>query len=213
MDKILATGKDNQVLTSSHKTRGAQARGKRGFEEDIPGKTVASTPAPGTSPDYAPGAGAEDFPGQFLAFMIADQRFALSLDQVDRVLRMVALIPVPEAPEVIAGLINLHGQVVPVISLNTRLGLSRRVVDVNDRILVVKTGDRILGLIVDSVQAVLTVSADQVEKPRGSLVKAPLLQSLFRKDDEVYLVLSVDHFDPEGFNPAHERLHGACAKK
>ncbi len=149
----------------------------------------------------------------FVAFRVAKQRLALPLKQVDRILRMVELIPVPEAPDVIQGLINLHGEAIPAINLRVRLGLPRQPVHVNDRILIVQTRCRPMGLIVESVDAVLEVTADQVEKPGGSLVKTPLLQALIRKEDNIYLVLSADHIDPEVLNAKDERAHGTSAKK
>jgi len=146
--------------------------------ETISGVEVRSAPCPMSPSDNVALIESEQFAGHFLTFQIADQRFALPLEQVVRVLRMVALIPVPEAPDVIAGLINIHGTGVPAINLRSRLGLAGRSVDVNDRILIIKTGDRTMGLIVESVEAVFAVTVDQIEKPRGSLVKTPLLQSL-----------------------------------
>ncbi len=148
----------------------------------------------------------------FLAFQVAHQRFALPLKQVQRVLRRVALIPVPEAPQVIAGLINIHGKVMPVISLKVRLGLGNPcAADVNDRIVLIKTGDRTLGLIVEKVEEVLAVTEDQIEPPRGSLVKSHLLQSLIRKADDIYLVLSADALDPEHSDSHSKRSHGGSA--
>ena len=176
--------------------------------DKIPGEAVR------VIPDRVPKSGlsyedeSEQLTEHFLAFKVAEQRFAIPLQQVERVLRMVALIPVPEAPDVIAGLINIHGKVIPVINLRARLGLVSRCTDINDRILLIKTGDRNLGLIVENVEDVMSVTEDQIETPRGSLIKSPLLQCLIRKADDIYLVLSAEKLDPENFNSQTKRTHG-----
>lgn len=195
--------------------RSQENRETKGIEtmEEISGDVVGLIPCRVSASANFYGDESEQVLAHFLAFQVADQRFALPLTQVERVLRMVALIPVPEAPDVIAGLINIHGKVMPVINLRARLGLVGRCVDVNDRILLIKAGDRTLGLIVESVEAVLAVTADQIEPPRGSLVNSPLLQSLIRKADDIYLVLSVDALDPENFHSHSKGFHGGSAKK
>ena len=181
--------------------------------EKLPGKVEGSIPCRGSAAADFFGDESEPDVAHFLAFQVAQQRFALPLKKVQRVLRMVALIPVPEAPDVIVGLINIHGQVMPVISLRARLGLGTPCADVNDRIVLIKTGDRTLGLIVENVEAVLAVTGDQIESPRGSLVNSPLLQALIRKADDIYLVLYADALDPEISHSHIKRPHGGSAKK
>ncbi|GAB6144490.1 chemotaxis protein CheW [Desulfocicer niacini] len=197
-------------MRSSQEHRESRAKEKI---EKILGKAEGSTPCrlPASANFYEDES--EQDIAHFLAFQVAHQQFALPLKQVARVLRMVALIPVPEAPDVIAGLMNIHGKVMPVISLRARLGLESSCPDVNDRIVLIKTGDRTLGLIVENVEAVLTVTADQIEPPRGSLLKSHLLHALIRKADDIYLVLSADALDPERSNSHSQRPHGDSAKK
>ena len=149
----------------------------------------------------------------FVTFRVGERCLALPLGQVDRVLRMVQLISVPEAPDVIQGLINLHGEIMPAVSLRARLGLPMRPVHVDDRILVIKNRGRRMGLVVESVEAVVEVTADQVEKPEGSLVKAPLLRALIRKEEDIYLVLSADHIDPEVLKTRDKKNHETSARK
>lgn len=133
--------------------------------------------------------------GHFLVFRIGDRKLAFPLEKVERVIRMAALVPVPEAPEWISGLINLGGTVMPVISLRKRLGLSRVGVHPDHRILVMQTQNRRLGVIAETVEEVIAVSEDHVAKPEGTLRKSPLLNAVIRKNDEVYLVLEADEID------------------
>ena len=131
----------------------------------------------------------------FLTFRIGDRQLAFPLEKVERVIRMAALVPVPEAPEWISGLLNLHGRVMPVISLRKRLGLSHREAHPDFRILVMQTQDRKLGVMAESVEEVVAVSEGHFAKPEGKLKDSPLLNAVIRKNDEVYLVLEADALD------------------
>ena len=135
----------------------------------------------------------KEMAGYFLAFRIGDRQLAFPLENVERVIRMVALVPVPEAPEWVSGLINLRGKVMPVISLRKRLGLSRKDAHPDDRIMVMR--NRKLGVIAETVEEVVAVSRDHLEKPEGTLKDSPLLNAVIRKNEEVYLVLEADAID------------------
>ncbi|MCG6877923.1 MAG: chemotaxis protein CheW [Deltaproteobacteria bacterium] len=131
----------------------------------------------------------------FLTFRIGDRQLAFPLEKVERVIRMAALVPVPEAQEWISGLLNLHGRVMPVISLRKRLGLSPKRAHPDHRILVMQTQNRKLGVIAETVEEVVAVSEDYFSKPGGTVKESPLLNAVIRKNDEVYLVLEADELD------------------
>ncbi len=63
---------------------------------------------------------------QVVAFLIEGQQYGLSLPAVERVLPMVAVAPLPQAPAVALGVINIHGQVVPALDIRRRFGLPPR---------------------------------------------------------------------------------------
>ncbi len=131
----------------------------------------------------------------FLTFSIGNRNLALPLGNVERVIRMVALVPVPEAPEWIPGLLNLHGRVMPVIDLRKRLGLPRERIHPDHRILVIQTECLRLGVMAEKVDDVTAVSGDHIVGPEGNLKKSPLLRAVIRKDHEMHLVLNADEID------------------
>ena len=65
-------------------------------------------------------------PDQLLVFALGDQRCALYLPVVDRVVRMVEITPLPKAPDIVLGVVNVHGEVIPVINVRKRFGLPQR---------------------------------------------------------------------------------------
>lgn len=83
--------------------------------------------------------------------MVDGQTYALPLAAVDRILRMVEVTPLPGAPDVVEGVINIQGEVVPVVSIRSRLGLAIRPVEISDSPVVAYARNRRLAVIAESV--------------------------------------------------------------
>jgi len=90
-----------------------------------------------------------------VVFVIENLSFALPLDRVARAVRAVAVRPLPQAPEIVSGVINLQGCIVPVVNVRRRLGLREREMEPSDQLLIVRSATRILAMIVDSVNSVV----------------------------------------------------------
>lgn len=104
-----------------------------------------------------------------VVFDIEGQRYALSLNNVERVLPIVAVSPLPQAPAAVLGVMNLHGQVIPVLDLRRRFGLPLCDYGLTARLLVVRTGRRILALAVDEVLGVSEVAQETITRPDALL--------------------------------------------
>ncbi|MCI0407903.1 MAG: chemotaxis protein CheW [Acidobacteria bacterium] len=106
---------------------------------------------------------------QLVLFVIEGQRYALPLSTVERVLPMVAVSPLPQAPPVVLGVINVHGRVIPVLDLRRRFGLSPHDYGLIANLLLVWTARRTLALPVDEVVGVQEVSEAAVTPPHAIL--------------------------------------------
>lgn len=138
-------------------------------------------------------------PAQFVGFRLDRQRYALSLDHVERALRMVAVTSMPEAPPWVAGMINLHGRVIPVVDLRQRFGQPSKEPHPDDRLLIVQTSERTMALMVDEVTEVLEVPAQQVEPSAGLVPDARPLAAVIRRNGDLVLVLdAVQLLPPRG---------------
>jgi purine-binding chemotaxis protein CheW len=87
----------------------------------------------------------------FLICTLDTQRYAFRLGIVQRVLRAAAVVPLPKAPKGILGMVNISGQITPVLNLRQRFGLPARELDPNDRFIVVRTTRCSLILVMDVV--------------------------------------------------------------
>jgi purine-binding chemotaxis protein CheW len=111
---------------------------------------------------------------QWVVFRLEAGQYALPLEHVVEVLRMVAIRPVPEGPAWLAGVINLRGRMLPIMDLRARLGLPPLGTRLETRIIVADTagfggatGPQLIGLLADEVLEVLTQSASTIELPQG----------------------------------------------
>lgn len=100
-----------------------------------------------------------------VVFRIDAQRCALELQGVERVLPMVLVSPLPGAPDVVAGVVSLHGLLLPVLDLGGRFGLAPRAWDPSGRLLVARAPRRLVAVAVDEVLGVEPVDVGAVAPP------------------------------------------------
>ena len=94
---------------------------------------------------------------QVVSFRLAAERYALDILNVQEIIRPLPITPVPLTPNWIAGVINLRGQIVPLIHLAPRLGLGAEPLQASTRFIIVRSQDESIGLVVDQVMEGLLV--------------------------------------------------------
>lgn len=98
-----------------------------------------------------------------IAFSLRGQEFCVETTKVREIRGWVACTPVPHAPEDVLGVINLRGEVVPIIDLAGRLGMGMTHGTERSAIVVAEVGNEVFGLLVDSVSDILTVDSASVQ--------------------------------------------------
>ncbi|MEP0823481.1 MAG: purine-binding chemotaxis protein CheW [Ignavibacterium sp.] len=97
-----------------------------------------------------------------LVFTLSDQRYALILSGVERVVRSAEAAPLPKAPPVVTGIINVQGEILPVMNLRQRFKLRARSPDIRDHMVIAKTSRRKVILPVEAVVGVLDFPEEQI---------------------------------------------------
>lgn len=100
---------------------------------------------------------------QVVSFKLGSEEYGVDIAQVQEINRMVAVTHVPRAPKFMEGVINLRGQLIPIIDLRTRFGMPRVEHSKNTRIVVTEIGTKRVGMVVDSVSEVLRLDLGQIE--------------------------------------------------
>lgn len=100
---------------------------------------------------------------QWVTFHLGEEIYGIDVLQVQEVLRITEISPVPGAPSYVLGIINLRGNVVTVVDARNRFGLSPKEPDDASRIIIVDAFDKVIGLLVDNVSEVAYVANSQIE--------------------------------------------------
>ncbi|MCQ2541366.1 MAG: chemotaxis protein CheW [Lachnospiraceae bacterium] len=101
---------------------------------------------------------------QFIVVNIGNEQYGIDINYIDNIVRMQSITRVPKVSPYLRGVINLRGEVIPVMSLRIKMGLEPDEVTKNTRIIIIKMNHESIGLIVDSVKEVVNINMNEVEK-------------------------------------------------
>jgi len=102
---------------------------------------------------------------QLVCFKFGNDEFGVNILKVKEIVRLQEIAKVPQTPASVAGVINLRGNVIPVIDLRKKLGLDEIERDDKARIIVFLFEEKQIGVIVDLVERVIRLKTDQIEAP------------------------------------------------
>src|SRR3990172_4798962 len=131
---------------------------------------------------------------QLLAFGMAQQRYALPLAAVERVVRAVEITPLPKAPPMVLGIVNIGGHIVPVFNVRSRFRLPERDMDLRDQLILGQTEHRMVALVVDEVSAVMERAESEVITAQEILPGLEYVQGVARLEDGMILIHDLDKF-------------------
>jgi len=128
---------------------------------------------------------------QVVVFQLGNESYGVDISKVQEIKAMVPITSVPRAPEFVEGVINLRGQITPVVNLHTRFGLEKREYSRDTRIIVVNMDGDWVGLIVDSVSEVMRLSDDVIEHPSElvATVDSDFIRGIAKVDEERLVIL------------------------
>jgi purine-binding chemotaxis protein CheW len=115
---------------------------------------------------------------QVVGFRIGTETYGVRIGSVREIVRVPEITSVPSAPDLIEGVINLRGKIIPVMDLRKRFGQTEILPDKKNRILVVELDNKLLGLIVNAASEVLKISPADIEAP----------SSVFAEGESSYVV-------------------------
>jgi len=129
----------------------------------------------------------------YLAFKVADEDYAIEVSSIKEIITICPVTVVPETPAHLKGIINLRGDIVPVISVRSRFGLPEAEHDDSTCIVVLDFDEYIIGLIVDSVQGVLTIPEGNISAPPSAHLSHAneFVKNIGKVNDGVKLLLDI----------------------
>ncbi len=130
---------------------------------------------------------------QLVTFHVGQEEFGVDILDVREINRLMDITRVPHAPSFVEGVINLRGQVIPIVDLRSRFGLEVATRDKNARIVVVELHDSVVGFLVDSVSEVLRVSRSVVEPPPAIVgaIDSDYIEGVVKLEDRLLILLDL----------------------
>ena len=129
-----------------------------------------------------------------LSFAVEERKYALPLVSVDTIIRSVEITPLPKAPAIVLGIINVHGRVIPVVNLRRRFGLPERDMELSDQLIVAKTATRPVALLADRVGAVIELDRQEIVKADKVLPGADYVAGIVKLPDGLLLIHDLTTF-------------------
>lgn len=131
---------------------------------------------------------------EILCFRVADELYGIDIMELKEIIKPRETTDVPRAPSFIAGVLSLRGLIIPIFILRERLGLPSAESKGKERIIVVKRGDGLCGLLVDEITQVVRIAADTVENPPAVLdgIDREFVSGIGRHDGSIIILLHLD---------------------
>jgi len=132
--------------------------------------------------------------GKYLSFRIGNEQYGIEIKHVTEIVGIQKITEVPDMPEYVKGVINLRGSVIPVVDI--RLRFRMKAIEYDDRtcVIVVNVEDSPIGLVVDAVREVISISGEQIS-PAPSVAKGDIsryIKGIGRFENDVIILLAMD---------------------
>ncbi len=129
---------------------------------------------------------------ELLVFALEEQRYALNVASVERAVRLVEITPLSAALDIVMGIINVQGRVIPVVNLRKQLRLPERAPTLSDQLIIARTSRRRVALLVDSVGGVIERPSEDLVTAGEILPGIVHIRGVVKLEDGVILIHDLD---------------------
>ena len=129
-----------------------------------------------------------------VAFTLDEGHYALDLSAVERIIQTVEVTLLPEAPDIVLGVINIHGKIIPVVNIRRRFHLPEKDIEPTNRLIIAHTLKRTVALVVDVVLGVIETPEDKVIKADTVLPGMDYVQGVVKMEDGMILIHDLNKF-------------------
>lgn len=131
---------------------------------------------------------------KLVTFSLDDRKFALYVSAVQRIIRVVEVTALPKAPEIVLGVINMHGLIIPVFDIRKRFRLPQREIQLDHQLIVGYTSKRTVALLVDSVSDVIETSEEKIIASESILPGLAYVEGVVKTEEDMILIHDLEQF-------------------
>jgi purine-binding chemotaxis protein CheW len=131
---------------------------------------------------------------KYLTFTIEDEVYGIEILKVKEIIAMIKITQVPLVPPFVKGVINLRGQVIPVIDIRLKLGLSEIGYTMHTTIIIVEIDELSIGFIVDRTSDVVSITPEVLSPPPrfGTQIDVSFLKSMAKLKDKIVMIVNLE---------------------
>ncbi|MCL5883916.1 MAG: chemotaxis protein CheW [Desulfobacteria bacterium] len=129
-----------------------------------------------------------------VVFTMDAQRYAIPLAAIERVFPTAEITPIPKAPEIVLGVVDIRGRVVPVVNIRRRFRLPEREPEIYDHMIVASMGKRAVAFVVDGATGVLEIPESEITSLRDLLPRTEYVEGVIRLPDGLILIHDLETF-------------------
>ena len=145
---------------------------------------------------------------QFVGFHIDGQQYAFRIEQIQEIVILNQVTPIPQVADYVEGVSNLRGSIIPIINLRKLFGLSPKPTDGDTRTIVINIGERTLGCMVDMVSHVIRIPDESIQPAPEAVTgdEANYISGFATLDEQLVILLNIDELlNPETLKHTFQR--------
>ena len=130
---------------------------------------------------------------EFLSFRLGHEEYAIDILKVQEIRAHEAVTRIANAPAYLKGVINLRGQIVPIVDLRVKLAMERVEVDASTVVIILNIAGRVVGMVVDAVSDVVALAPDQIRPAPafGNLVDASFIRGIAPVEERMLILVDI----------------------
>ena len=131
---------------------------------------------------------------RYLTFFLRDELYGIGIENVQEIIAMMKITVVPKTPSHIKGVMNLRGNIIPIVDMRTKFDMEAKEPDMYTAIVIVAIAGTSIGFIVDTVEEVMQISEDALmEAPNfGTQIDTSFISQMAQRDEDVIMLLDLD---------------------
>ena len=156
----------------------------------------------------------KDYQYQLVTFQLGEEHYGIDIMDVKEIVRLQDIRPIPNAPSYVEGIINLRGEIIPIINLHKRFHIKRAVIGEDEELLsgfiIIDIDGMKLGVVIDKIARVVTIENEQIQAPPQMLsgIGAEYIQGVIQNEDGYLIILDIRRlFNPKELQKINELRH------
>lgn len=128
----------------------------------------------------------------YITFQVDNQRFAMPLNVIERVVQVVEIRPLPKMPDFLHGIINIHGEVIPVINIHFLFGYPKKEIELSDNLIIAKFSSNKIAILVDTIQDIIKLNEGEFSESDKIMYGKKPVRGIIKLDDGMVLINDID---------------------